>query len=473
MKRVSKHKETIGQSIKHYKGLWVFGLILGLLVIIYLLGVAFYQSRFLPNTYAGQISLSNLGPDKAQKKLVNHLGDLDIYFKEGQEDLGFIPLGALELDLDQTKGNLEGFLAQQNPWEWPIQQIQQAKYLPIGTDIFPDKHLLNDLVTSLGIHNEERQPAKDAKLLEDEAGNLQVEEEVYGRQVTGDSLGQTLADNLSQGKTAIDLGQAYVQPQVFAQGSSIEKLKSEYQEMKETQITLVFNNQEVRIPSELIEQWLSLDDQGQAQVNREEIEDYLYQVNVEYAGLFSSHDFLSTYQGWVTVDPGTFGWYIDRFQEAEVIADNILAGGSYKREPIIGGQGYQADNEFGSSYVEVDLTNQMMLVYVEGKLVLETPIVSGNIGTSTVPGAYQVWQMLENTDLRGYNPRTQRDYVQPVSYWIAFDDNAQGIHDASWQSSFGGTVYQNAGSLGCINTPPSIMGQVFETVYVGMPVVIF
>ena len=75
--------------------------------------------------------------------------------------------------------------------------------------------------------------------------------------------------------------------------------------------------------------------------------------------------------------------------------------------------------------------------------------------------------------LRGYNPHTDVDYEQPVQYWIAFDDQAQGIHDANWQGTFGGQAYLNSGSLGCVNTPPSVMGQVFELVYYGMPVIIF
>ena len=56
---------------------------------------------------------------------------------------------------------------------------------------------------------------------------------------------------------------------------------------------------------------------------------------------------------------------------------------------------------------------------------------------------------------------------------MPFDDTGQGIHDASWQASFGGDAYLTAGSLGCINTPPDVMAQVFNTVEVGTPVIIF
>ena len=123
--------------------------------------------------------------------------------------------------------------------------------------------------------------------------------------------------------------------------------------------------------------------------------------------------------------------------------------------------------------MEVDIVNQMMTIYIDGEIALQTAIVTGTPGTNTVPGAYQVWNMEEDSTLVGYNPRTEQDYEQPVDYWIAFDDNAQGIHDASWQPYFGGDAYLQRGSLGCINTPPGVMPEVFNLVYYGMPVIIF
>ena len=115
----------------------------------------------------------------------------------------------------------------------------------------------------------------------------------------------------------------------------------------------------------------------------------------------------------------------------------------------------------------------MMYVYIDGVAVISTPIVTGQIGTNTVPGAYAIWNMESPSELTGFNPRTGVDYVQPVSYWLAFDYTGQGIHDANWQPTFGGDAYLTNGSLGCINTPPDIMAQVYENVYIGIPIILF
>ena len=114
-----------------------------------------------------------------------------------------------------------------------------------------------------------------------------------------------------------------------------------------------------------------------------------------------------------------------------------------------------------------------MWIYRDGQLVVETPIVTGQVGTDTIPGAYSVWNKAENENLKGYNPRTEKEYDVPVSYWIPFDDTGQGIHDADWQANFGGTTYLERGSLGCVNTPPWIMGEVYAAIDIGMPVIVY
>ena len=47
----------------------------------------------------------------------------------------------------------------------------------------------------------------------------------------------------------------------------------------------------------------------------------------------------------------------------------------------------------------------------------------------------------------------------------------QGLHDASWQTSFGGDTYKTKGSHGCINLPPKVAAQVYENAYKGIPII--
>ncbi len=44
-----------------------------------------------------------------------------------------------------------------------------------------------------------------------------------------------------------------------------------------------------------------------------------------------------------------------------------------------------------------------------------------------------------------YRAHRGADYASPVSFWMPFNGGV-GFHDATWRSSFGGTIYQYNGS---------------------------
>lgn len=125
-------------------------------------------------------------------------------------------------------------------------------------------------------------------------------------------------------------------------------------------------------------------------------------------------------------------------------------------------------NDYGDSYVEINLTAQHMFLYKDGKLVIDSDFVSGNVSknNATPTGAYGVTYTEKNATLRGEN------YETPVTYWMPFAGNV-GMHDAYWRSKFGGSIYKYAGSHGCINLPPEVAKVVFENVKKNYPVLVY
>ncbi len=63
------------------------------------------------------------------------------------------------------------------------------------------------------------------------------------------------------------------------------------------------------------------------------------------------------------------------------------------------------------------------------------------------------------------------EYEAPVSCWMPFNGNI-GMHDASWRSKFGGNIYVNNGSHGCINLPKNKAAELFARIQKGCPVVV-
>lgn len=118
-----------------------------------------------------------------------------------------------------------------------------------------------------------------------------------------------------------------------------------------------------------------------------------------------------------------------------------------------------------NAYIDISITNQKLMYYEYGKLVLESDIVTGiNDGTPT--GNFKVVSKSRNVNLRG------ADYVSFVRYWIAFKGSSYGMHDASWRNSFGGNIYQYNGSHGCVNMPYDKVEQLYNLVEISTPVYI-
>ena len=91
------------------------------------------------------------------------------------------------------------------------------------------------------------------------------------------------------------------------------------------------------------------------------------------------------------------------------------------------------ENDIGNTYVEIDLTNQRMVFYKDGQLLVDTPVVTGCVrkGYSTPTGCFALDAMRSPAVLKGPG------YASPVTYWMPFSGGV-GIHDASWRSQYGG-----------------------------------
>lgn len=456
---------------KNIKKSWLMSGI-GLIVIlaIYLVGVVYFNGKYLPMTKIGGTSIAAMPYDTAESYLENQLKGKVIDIYENDQKLGSIDLSQVTGQTD-FQADLKQIADQQNAYAWPFAAFMQEDANLSNESVQMDLDKLNTLLVNMGVDNQNRTPSQDAYITKNESG-FSIVGETYGNQVDLEKLKSYLLLGAQGNNLHVELNLLYQVANVKQDNAELIATKANLDKMLASQITLTFDGRSETIPSDLINQWVNYQD-GATVIDREGIENYIRELNYSYSGLFLGRNFNSTYYGQVWVQPGTYGWYIDRIAETDLIEQEILAGSQVIREATIGGSGYGLGDSVGSSYVEVSIDAQMMWIYSDGQLVLSTPVVTGLPGTNTVPGAYQVWNKESPSVLVGYNPHYDREYQQPVDYWIAFDDNAQGIHDANWQPYFGGTAYLTSGSLGCINTPPGIMPQVYEWVYYGMPVIIY
>ena len=120
-----------------------------------------------------------------------------------------------------------------------------------------------------------------------------------------------------------------------------------------------------------------------------------------------------------------------------------------------------------TTYVEIDIAQQRMWLVKNGKVIVDTPVVTGTKGYNDTPkGYYTMYSRAMDTVLYG------DDYASPVDYWMGFK-GGYGIHDASWRSSYGGNIYTYNGSHGCVNTPYNAVKTIYNNTAYGTPVILY
>lgn len=121
--------------------------------------------------------------------------------------------------------------------------------------------------------------------------------------------------------------------------------------------------------------------------------------------------------------------------------------------------------ELGDTFVEVDISEQNLYLYVDDELYLTADVVTGRKNKyDTRLGCNPIYAKQTDRYLKG------DDYNVHVDFWLPFD-KGQGLHDASWRKTFDDDDYLN-GSHGCVNMKYADAKTVYENVSVGTKVLV-
>ena len=114
-------------------------------------------------------------------------------------------------------------------------------------------------------------------------------------------------------------------------------------------------------------------------------------------------------------------------------------------------------------WIEVNLYEQTLGIYENGKLVFATLIASGMEPFFTQPGVFQIYEKLERTTMMGAFEADRSDfyYLEDVPYTLYYDE-ARALHGAYWR-----TYYGFPQSHGCVNLAISDARIVYEWANVG------
>ena len=211
--------------------------------------------------------------------------------------------------------------------------------------------------------------------------------------------------------------------------------------------------------------FVSISESMGVSISKSRIESYVSKMSDKYSGGDYKASFKTTGGGTIGTTVTYYGQRINKSAMADDIYKCVTEGISGTRTAPYSAK---SDKPYGGSYVEVNLSSQKLWLYKNGELIVSTSLVSGSVaeGHRTPTGVYSIYSKQTDRYLTG------ADYRSFVHYWMPFL-GGYGLHDASWRSSFGGTIYHYDGSHGCVNLPSSAAKKIYNNVSVGTKVILY
>lgn len=183
-----------------------------------------------------------------------------------------------------------------------------------------------------------------------------------------------------------------------------------------------------------------------------------------------------------TVDGGgNYGWITDEATEFEAAKASIQNGEVTQREFAMKQRAAlpKGQNEWGNTYIEIDLSAQHLWYIRNGEVVLSYGVITGKRGYETPTMVSSVQRKTTNEVLISpwKDPVTgEPTYKTHIDVGLVIsDDGAILCHDAPWQPSYGfgdSSYHYGGGSHGCCNMRTGDCWELYNTASVGDPVVV-
>lgn len=432
-----------------------------------------YQTHFLENTTINGIDVSELTVEEAEKLIADKAEDykLTVTTREGREEV----IDGSDFDYHFVSGGeVQRFLDNQNFLMWLPAHMGETSAYTMEASVAWDEELLADTVKNLNcMRGEDITPPQDAYLAQHEDGTFMVVPEVQGNQLDAAKAESLVLEAVKNGEKSVDFqtSDCYLKPEIYATNENLLAEVSIRNRYHSITVTYQMGGGVTEtLDSDTIYSWFSLTEDRQPSFDREAVAAWVASLAEKYDTIGRWLPFVTARGETVYPESRTYGWQMDQETETEELYQLLLAGDCAERSPAwLETAWTRGENDLGNTYVEIDYTNQRMWYYKDGVLLVETPVVTGNVnaGNASPEGVFCLVGKSENETLVG------EDYKTPVDYWMPFYGGV-GIHDAdSWRSTYGGDIYQWGGSHGCINTPTAQAAIIYQNIEVGTPVVCY
>lgn len=480
---IEKKKSQNGKKKFRLKIKYKIAILVFLIIIIgsYMIGLLYFNGKFLSQTTVNGIDVSHLSVEEAHAKIEDKImaTSLNLTFVDNEKETLTVNDSGIQYNQDN---HLKDLYNSQNHLLWFMNFFNEDSLTLKDVISVDDKQLTTTIKDLKHLGKDQQIAPVDAKVVYKDK-DFSIVKEDNGTTINTDQLKEIVKNAFADGDTDVNVFDkgGYVLPKITAKDEKLNNLLEASKKYANASITYKTISGNVVLDGSTIMSWLSIDESGKyyrdEKTFKEKASAFVKDLSKKINNIGTTRTFTLANGRRVTVSGGNYGLKLNQDKEVEGLLKDIADSKHETRTPVTSGvQASTSNNGLGNTFVEVDLTKQHMYYVKNGSVVLQSDCVTGkdtDPDRRTPAGTYYLYFKQRDRVLRGTrNPDGTWPYETPVSYWMAFNQGI-GLHDASsWRSQFGGNIYINNGSHGCVNLPTNIAAQLYNSITVNTPVVV-
>lgn len=446
--------------------------------IAYIVGIIVLAGKFQANTSINGVEVSHMTAEEAEEKYMQAYNDWQLTIKtiEGDEEVIY----GEEIDFNiSMKPTFKQMVNRQMFILWPLTPYFRTNIKSKGSSVYNEEMLKKAIDELYCVSGDEIRPPVDAHIARAEDGHFEIVEADDGNTLNMDRTYEAIGQAISEGANHIDLNEAgcYEKAKVYADDPELKETFAPIDKYQQMNIELDMGGGAYEyLSKEVYGAWLDFEPStGAVTVNEDRVKDYVRYLYGQYSTLGKKREFHANAGDTVMVGGSkydNYGWDLNIEGTTKILVDAVKADQSVNLACSWDQTGYTRDengSDFGNTYIEISLDEQVMWYYIDGQQIICTSIVSGlpTQRRATPCGCFQVLDQLRDHTMEGSYGSAYAAYV------IAIMDNGICIHDSSWRGEYGGDIWLYDGSHGCINTPYYQVQKLYNNVWTGVPVIIY
>ena len=433
-----------------------------------------YNERYWKDTYFGDMYVGGKTVDEVNQTLRSDNKELKITTREGNietialDDIAY--KSSFSTDIQAIKDS-------QSPFAWFLHNSGENVY-DVDINTTYDQKALEDKLAGLNcIISDSIQDPTDAHLAL-VGDSFTIVEATEGNRINPEKLNSVITQAVKSGVFDVNLSDTdcYVAPSVYSDDADLNTTLNNINALKNNTVKLNLHDAEETIDYSVFKDWIHTEGTNPV-LDDELMIKYLDGIAEKYNTFRTERDFNATGIGTIKVGGGSqdsYGFLLDEESTKDAVKEAILSGKSDTVDcywTVPANHRNTTNGDIGNTYVEIDISRQHMWYYINGELFTDTDVRTGTESsaqwTPTTEGVYRIlWKQRDKWFLQVGDPCHS-------DYWMPFNSRGEGIHDATWYSTYGGNLYKWAGSHGCINTPYSIAQLIYENIEAGTPVIVY